>query len=754
MSQPVCQIFESFTICYQISGTRFQKFGIRFDENSIPPPLSLSAPELGIEPPELPSMKRSASSTELLTYHLMERLHEAVMSGNDARREDKANATHSIIPTIQVNSEPAKDTKEETPSLNRRLSGVLPHNQSEWPNRRYSLKNAKDMTSNFGTKLHKFEETDEMRREVSEYRKISESEVANDNDRTDLVDEDEWLKDYEESVSEEESERSSPDERNFSMNRPRNDVENDDEEIYNPRMRMMSAVKADDNQPFEILTVRKNPPNSNIVPKPILKKTSNGNNSQLKPTNKNDRDQIPKRNRSLSLTEDELDVSQLKISPKPNKRRSFSLIPTQANLIKEAFKNKNQKTASESTKLKTNSPKKVSALASFTSIAGAGFIIPNEMQEKKETEEEAKVVVDFYGDIVKSFGGKSKPTAEFSRSVVSKYDTYEERKISEIKANSDFPPSQNIWSTSQKKPEPEILDKKPIPTPINITRPKQEQSTRSYGMISPSFKSSDIDSQKFPRKQEEIKLRDESNTANVNKNDSEENEFKAKITTREADEILKQMRDELSESKLIYKPPNYNNIPSANRHFSNIERKTRERIRSGRPGSRQGSLVGRRKKTPMSRDASTSPIRFSDDWDSQCSSKNSLEHDYYGRGSLTSSRASSLSRRSLSPPRNRLRGITTQTSFRIESVNPAEIEQRKDLVKKAEDRVSFMFGYFTDAAMVGVAAWIYIFQSEFLAVPFIVIPIYRQLDQQIKQMKEGIKKRLPLWIRKRFDKNR
>ncbi|XP_044748858.1 serine-rich adhesin for platelets [Coccinella septempunctata] len=730
-------------------GTRFKKL-VNFEETSIPPPLSLSAPELGIEPPELPLLKRWASSTELLTYRLMERLHEAAMNENNVAGEQKTTSAHSKVPTIQVNSEPAAEINPgERLNLTRRLSGVLSNTQLSWANRRHSLKNAENMAGGFGTKLHKFEETEQMRREISDYRRISESD-ADDKDVRNL--EDEWMNEYEESLpSEGESESSSDERKNSSMAIRRNSLD-EDEEIYNPRNRMMSATKVYDNQPFEILTVRKDPPNSDIVPKPILKNSQrnqsalmNSKNSvqstmfesktahSAESQNLQNQEQIPQRNRSSSLTvEDELDVSQLKKSPTPGKRRSFSLLPSQGNFIKEAFKNRNQKNAEPSTSKQTAEPaKKVSALANFTSIAGAGFIIPNEMPEKKETEEEAKVVVDFYGDIVKSFGGKSKPTAEFSRSMVSKYDTYEERKISDIKPNSDSLATHNVRSTS---PKNSYIDTSKYPAqysdqnrsspisnaPVNISQTKDKNVMKELSNLDYSKRNTHV-----------------TNVKSFPKEDPPQN----------VDKAIRQMKNELSETQLSNKTSRYRRerTSSGNRQVD-AERTYRGSKRSSRPGSRQTS-VGRRRK-----DASTSPVRFSDDWDSKCSSINSLNQDYYIRASLNSSEAS-LSRRSLSPPRSRVRGITTQTSFRIEPNSTEVVQQRIDLAKKAEKRMSFLFGYLTDTAMVAVAAWFYVFQNEYLAVPFILIPIYRQLDQKIQTVKEGIKKRLPRWIRRRLEKN-
>ncbi|XP_045464090.1 uncharacterized protein LOC123673563 [Harmonia axyridis] len=753
-------------------GTRFKRFSISFDENAIPPPLSLSAPELGIEPPELPSLRRSASSTELLTYHLMERLYEAAMNESNAE-SSKANTN---IPTIRVNSESTEfNSIEDNTRFTRRMSGTIP-NQSSWSNRRYSLKNAKEIDGNFATRLQRYEETDEMRREVQEYRKISEFEHEQEGTRgmRDLADEDEWLKEYEESIpSEEESDVSSPDERKLSLvTQPRNDINEDEEEIYNPRNRMMTAVKANNDQPFEILTVRKNPPKSNIVPKPILKKTSPSR-TEEEPTDSrntastfmfqtlppntigNERDpSVPTRNRSNSLSaafEDELDVSQIKRSPTPNKRRSFSLIPSQATFIKEAFKSKNQKDSEEP---KTKATKNVSALANFTSIAGAGFVIPNEMQEKKEIEEEAKVVVDFYGDIVKNFGSKSKPTAEFSRSITSKYDTFEERKISDIKPNADSLASQNVrpkspnYSDFEKGRQEKAVDLTKIAQiSTKASAPKQESNVSNFSQpeaIERSFQNKKpVNSYYNVSTTENIQPRKETNfdnrkTLTISNTDS----------SRERDESLRQMKAELSQSRLPERSSiRYQDKGAISNRYSLESRRT------GRKGSRNSS-VGRRKQTPMSRDASTSPVRFSDDWDSQCSSKTSLEQDYYNRGSLNSSRASSLSRRSLSPPRPKLRGITTQTSFRIESGSPADAQEKINLAKDAEKRMSFVFEYFTDLSMVAVAGWLFLFQSEYLAVPFILIPIYRQLEHKIKSFSEGVERKLPQWIRRRLKRNR
>ncbi|KAL3275179.1 hypothetical protein HHI36_019948 [Cryptolaemus montrouzieri] len=767
-------------------GAHLKKLGISFDENPVAPPISLSAPELGIEPPEQSSLKRSASSTELLNYRLMERLNEAAMEEEEMaeikRNEEIGRRVSLDIPLIQVNSKPTQELVglERRSSFGRRLStGAILKLQPKWSQKRQSLKNANDISSVFNTNLHKFEETDESRRETMEYRQNAELQTGQTSPKLknawneSKVDIDEWMKDYEESIPSDEESESSSDGRKYSnISAPKYyDNEEEEEETYNPRRKIVSNIKTDNEKPFEILTIRKEPPDSRMVPKPILKKkiAHDTDNTKLLPVlgrNSNINGSVLKRNRSSSLVDSSydyqalsliqrkqndqlpnqrsrsnslidsydtvIDASQIKKSPNIAKRRSFSLIPSHENFIKGAFKHKN---ADINTPTKETPVKNVSALASFTSIAGAGLVIPEKMLNKQDSEEEAKVVVDFYGDIVKSFGGKTKPMAEFSRTVVSKYDTYEERKISEIKPN------------------------------IEGAQDKQKAPT----LLSESFPKTKFKYEPVTEKQDNI--RDihtkyaESTKESTNK--SSEKELKSQIPR-----YYGEIRKNTQEDSISYKtsnsvnqtsPPSKSPIRSSLLGDSNVSGRSKspspgDRFgsvvhKTDRPQSRTSSINRRRRKQSRSRDASTSPVRF-ENWDGHSSSRNSLERDLYNRHSLTSSRSSSLTRRSPSPSlRPKLREITTQTSFRIEPRTIADVlKKQEELATKAEKRVKGVFEYFTDLAMVSVACWLYLFHNEYLAIPFLLILVYRQLNDELIKFKGSVKKRIPKWIMKKFER--
>ncbi|XP_017781310.1 PREDICTED: titin [Nicrophorus vespilloides] len=333
-----------------------------FENISVAPPLSLSAPELGTEPPQIDILRPFASSTELLHERAMIRFYQEALAEEEALKRKQDERRGSIIPKIQINNKDNQDIVglERKHSLRRRLSagGSIPQ-QVLWAQRRQSLRNSGDFSDLFETKLNKMPLTVEEKRQLMHTRQRSQSEemeeeefekvrqrMAQNNEpkrrkRISVVEEEFW-DEYE--SSEDERLRYEPKIREIN-------VEEEDETYHPPRMMVMEHKKYE--EPFEILTKPAKLPDANFVPKPILKK--NG-------------------------------------------------VESRKNSLVEAL-NKEEETS-----------RSAEAVASVAGVAAASVLIPHTILQNREAEE-AKVVIDHYGDIVKSYSTKRKSSIPESNPV-------------------------------------------------------------------------------------------------------------------------------------------------------------------------------------------------------------------------------------------------------------------------------------------------------------------------------------------------
>ncbi|XP_072400077.1 uncharacterized protein MnM isoform X1 [Diabrotica undecimpunctata] len=288
-------------------------------EDSMPPPMSLSAPELGIEAPMFNPIKTSASSTELLHERAMNRLYEAAKAEEQElerrRKSIEMRGLNIEIPKIQINSKDRNDKLgqdklelERVNSIKRRLSGGT--TQHLWT-RRHSLKSYDDVKGdNIIETIDKSTLNPEEKREMMMKRQRSDSEEieeqmfeelrskmsvkkqsSTEKRKINIAEVEKWADDYvsstEDSSFEEDDDEINKSDQKFSFYET-----DEEEETYHPReLKSMSFTKE---EPFEILTKRKQPPSPDFVPKPILKKKELEETLSTSPTSS------PKLKRSLS----------------------------------------------------------------------------------------------------------------------------------------------------------------------------------------------------------------------------------------------------------------------------------------------------------------------------------------------------------------------------------------------------------------------------------------------------------------------
>lgn len=631
------------------------------DENSIPPPLSLSAPELGAEPPIVEYLKLSASSTELLHERAMIRFYEEAAAEEAEMLKLKGKLTgerkQSIIPKIQINSKDNEDIVglERKHSLRRRLSagGSLPQ-QVLWARKRHSLVNSTELQAMSDNKLHKFPEildNDKVKQfEEEKQKKIAEENVYDEVEGTD----------YEEVSDDSQTDK---------YKRYRDDdapkrVYEEEDETYHPRMSMKPSIKSE--EPFEILTKPNKLPDPNFVPKPILKRRDDDEfkNIRLDPG-------YISRQRSKSLvTEQILQTTaafrQLKKEDSPSPRqRSQSLITSPEDSFSLPVPLPERRGS-----LTAGLGQTVSAIASISGIAAAGIVIPKTLLNKKKDEEEAKVVVDHYGDIVKSYGQRKK-------------------KNPNIHEETDKKMVNNIFSVRQIQKQ-QSVDENNYEAFIN------ESSKSSQSSLESMPKENMKESPEAPRRSSFL----ESNWNAPRKLSSSpmrlpstplRRERKASPIPRESPSPFK-----ISRTPSPIKPPQ---SPRKERKSSPSPLRI---SRSPSPIKPTKPLLAR-KTSPLKLSRSPSPVE-------------PPQHHPMMKEIMTQTS------NAIDPYRSQF----CQTA-------PISSKQQEELLAKAEVMVRNSVEYVTDLAMFGVACYLYLFSNELFAIPVLLVMVYRQLKDELRK---------------------
>lgn len=463
--------------------------------------MSLSAPELGAALLQIDVLKRWASSTELLHERAMERFYQSALAEEEELEKARQSRTGhdrklSVdIPKIQINSKDDEDIVglERKHSLKRRLSGGggAPSSNILWAQRRRSIKLSSDLSDLMDNSIQKEKLSAQEKRnlmltrersaseelEEQEFEKVRERmklEKQNSSERRsiEIVDEEKWdvesneEGEYEESISEEETE-SSEDERLKDLPPPKPRFEEDEEEEpYHPGILRNIGHSTRSDAPFEILTKPNPLPDPNFVPKPILKKRDYDEPlirppsapilKRKEPTfrgmEEKDALDLMQRNRSLSLTEGEEHYVP--------RQRSFSLVPPSAGTVSPPPGKKAKS---------TSNPQVIKAAAEISSFAAAGVVIPEPLWNKKKADEEAKVVADHYSDIVKSYGQKKKSSTQIytDRDLLKKAAEFQENftaELSETESAAHATPLDDRSISSSKEEVAQVKQTNPNPT--------------------------------------------------------------------------------------------------------------------------------------------------------------------------------------------------------------------------------------------------------------------------------------------------
>ncbi|KAF5301256.1 hypothetical protein FQR65_LT00956 [Abscondita terminalis] len=677
-----------------------------FDDQSIPPPMSLSAPELGAEELLFQPLRCSVSSSELLYQNALKRFQEFA-DAEEKEQQDKLKEPLSKlmhVPKIQINS---KDDQlivglERSNSLRRRSSGGLPANlQQVWNYRRHSLKNTSDISDIPENTLRRFPIildskssevvenielppnpplSKETKREIFAKRQRSQSEEREEEEfekvrlkmannkkepkpKISVVRETEWEEVanesniYDEVLSESES-VSSDDMRFRNYPIKQFHVEEEDEDTYHPGLMHHNISNKTRNivdEPFEILTKPNPLPNPNFVPKPILKK------KQDNPDKASRKNKDTNKLREKSLPVNTHTTNNAEAFEGSSKQRLFSLFPQN-----KSPKKKNQENKMFKKRAHSPAVRQIEIPNTQSTNSNLPPLLPRApVTQGRRADEEIKVVVDHYGDIVRSYGHKMRPVP---RLILNADD---------LKAAAEKESEEDATKLEESEPE----------TPNDEDLAKQSVKRRTSFIEA----SSAI-----------LRTVKQSVSAAFASDPTEEDED----TIPPDAEIFPSMQRRGSNQMTKKKPlKNFSKLDAskANKKSGSPRGENWSHLRSPSPGP-----IGKKSPTTMRRNSLNPP---------------------------TVNRRNSPG--SISPipfAKPKLRETTTQTS-RFED---SKLRQ-EELSAKAEVKVRTTVDYVTDLAMFVVACYLYLFQNELLAIPVLLVMVYRQL-------KEEIKKKLPVWM--------
>lgn len=687
------------------------------------------------------------------------------------------------IPKIRINSQDSDDIVglDRRHSLRRKMSAGTIRQQQKWAHKRHSLKNTSEVETLAENNLKRATPSLNMKRELmfgeqstseeltdqeferEKARKKSYSQASFERKPVTITEEERWMDEYEESLSESETDSESEVRRfKFEVNKTRHvqiDQTSIEEDTYRPPGGL-GALRIRQNipeEPFEILNKKKDLPDPNFVPKPILKRTESPSMSPnvspvVSPPSSPTKapralsprpDLILQRNRSKSLavpvlpplissSGDESDDQNPHV-----RQRSLSLTTTQSLLGKK------EPTISKKTKSNSTLPS-VSAVAQISGMTAASIVIPNNLLSRKKADEEAKVVADHYDHIVRSIGQRRRSNPFLDRDELKRAaESCESPQEEETSSKEQTPSKENLSQDSgyqsvsgyRRSSFTDHYDSFPIfRSPVRRPIEERHEDLKTLESVGQSFQPLSPAKPLAPAQASYTQPRRPSDVGQTSK----------AISTSSP------RRDSGGGIQL----GNFASSPQRGNQVTSTQTQS-TRQSSPNPKSRRSvtrSISPSKRGASITRNAALSPAR-TENWN-----KRSLRDDPQYRPRKTSP---SPLRKGKSPSTNvevkrrpMLKEIMTQTSGFLDSFESysgpgpsTDPEKHDELRAQAEVKVRSAVDWLTDLAMFAVACWLYLFQNELLAIPVLLIMVYRQL-------KEEIEKRIPQWVLKKMQKKK
>lgn len=376
-------------------------------------------------------------------------------------------------------------------------------------------------------------------------------------------------------------------------------------------------------------------------------------------------------------------------------------------------------------------------MAQISGITAASIVIPKNLLDKKKSEEEVKAVADYYDHIVKSVGQRRRSNPFLDRD--------------ELKRAAD-----NLETPRE---ELDLSSKEQTPSKENLSQDSGYQSVTGYrrSSFTDHYDSAPIFRSPIRQPVQDVKT----NVAQSIGNNSIDNQNK--LTDLSGNNQTRRGSDFGQQTKNTRSSPRRDSgIGVQLGNFANSSRTSQpstSQITSGRKASAtpRGRRSVSRSKSPSKRGISISRKEtavapaITDNWNSSSKARKTSPSPMRKEIAKAKSPSPTPSRRP------KLKEIMTQTSGYLESFEmfsysrtstPGSDRTRQDeLMARAEVKVRSAVDWLMDLAMFAVACWLYLFQNELLAIPVLLIMVYRQL-------KEEIRKRIPAWLIRRLQKKK
>ncbi|XP_053688249.1 titin [Sabethes cyaneus] len=676
------------------NNTRNSTFDFELDDMvPPPPPLSLSAPELNVEPPPAPTMRPAVSSTELLYERAMARFYQAVAleeSENQRKASERRQSYSAAEQLIQQQQQLQQQQQQlQQQQLQLQLQQEAAAASMRLADRRSSLRRRLSGDKETIVKQSSFEA--DARQHSSVIEEVIPEEIPSIKVEPEPEPEPAIVEKPAEELDEELSLSSSMDsmleelKRRESNRSSRSRIMSDDEEMetYHPAQRVVSPyTNPDPSQAIEVLTKPLPLPDPNFVPKPILKRPS----TEL--LTKDDKEKKPAAGKSERK-------GLINIFDRKSPTKEPSPAPSSPPVERE--KTPEPKEASSSEK---HSPEESVALSEkqppsefeIRTAIVSEVARQRRLESRQSSIEESRAVADFYTDIVQQVESSKKPRQlphymspedvrrqERTRSRDTSYDRFRSRSGSRSplgethrlqKSRSPSLTSEQMVTKGKPARESKILRQRSSSIEQDPKRPSAAvvATAAAAGQLSPS---------------------------NVNKPET------AFISREPGSDTIRKSRP-LRESTAIAKKRNLSNTRSRSSSGSRDAESIPDGMAARRVLARNDQQPPAPIKPPVEKPVPPMPIP-----------------------SVPSTPSTPSTPQSIPTPDEQ----RSRSQSRTREPTPQEAS-----VKSA-------VGYLFDVALFGLACWLYLFKNPKLAIPVIILIMYRHIS-------DALKDRIPPWVKR------
>lgn len=710
---------------------------------SPPPPLSQSAPELNVMPPEAPILRAAVSSTELLYERAMARFYKAVEyeeSENARKRsisveQETRRRSFSVdqeIKRLSIHADPQEAAltrlrinslteNERRSSLRRRLSGESPNLHLHIP-KRLNLKDDDQDFEDHKTAINT------IKNELNTPEMLG-LDRASSPLSTPITGEEQFSDDYTDST------QSSDDEEELDEDvvPRRSRIRSNDDEIqtYHPAPRMLSPYRQPENhEAVEILMKPMAPlPDPNFVPKPILKRPADGRRSvPYKPerkTNTQSHNRSPSPTSSSKLHRKSVEIDEIpKIIQdlpefiaqlKKDEVQEVPIIKVEEPKIQEPLKDE------------ANEPEFEPPIdPDLIFLKYQSDLTKKKVLERRQNSlEENKVMASFYGDMIKDLSARpAKPKVPI-------YMDPEALKQLEIEEEE----LQNDSGVTSASMSPQSTLGRPIsPQPLSQSIIRETSPTVLERRASEAI----------PRPFSPQSLKDKT-IYGRRASDSSKSKAISPVLSSIQNTLSKEARNLSTANSMINKmPPQMLNGSVLQKHDGQISSTSSiddVHYRGRQTKSATGTIPKRRNQShSISRDNATNEVPSSIN---QSRPNEQIMSRREKSSSRTRNRSESKSPSTMTrriiinkygppPPKLKAKSISPASQSPLSSRTVTPSEQLQEQVKL---KVKSSMTYVTDLSIFLFATYIYFFKSALFALPILILLLYRQVPSIPEWMK-------------------